>query len=81
MRSWLRRILRRTVANQEPVKLDMIQIRQQFAGSWVALKDGGVVEACRTPYELVAALHERNIVDTTIIRIPGESEPELVGLG
>ena len=69
------------MTNRDPVKLSMIQIRHQFAGSWVALKDGGVVEASRTPYELIAALNARNIVDTTIIRIPSESEPELVGLG
>lgn len=53
----------------------------EFAGLWVALKDGKVVEARRTPYELVMVLHERDITDTTIVRMPGTDEPELVGLG
>lgn len=53
----------------------------EFAGLWVALKDGMVVEARSTPYELTMALHERDITDTTIVRMPGTDEPELVGLG
>jgi hypothetical protein len=57
------------------------QVQREYAGSWVAFKGGKVVEARRSPYELVAALHERDIKDTNIVRIPSEDEPELVGLG
>ena len=57
------------------------QVQRQHAGSWVALKDGVVVDARRTPYELMTALHERGITDTTVIRAPDLDEPELVGLG
>jgi hypothetical protein len=57
------------------------QIQREYAGFWVALKDGEVVEARRTPYELVGMLHERDIHDTTIIRVPSPEEPELIGLG
>jgi len=53
----------------------------EYPGLWVALKDGRVVEARRTPYELTMALHEHDITDTTIVRMPAEDEPELVGLG
>jgi hypothetical protein len=59
----------------------LARVQREYAGSWVALKGGRVVEVRRTPYELVAALHERDITDTTVVRIPSEDEPELVGLG
>jgi len=60
---------------------NLARIQHEYAGAWVAMKDGGVVEARPTPYELIAALHERDIVDATVIRMPAGSEPELVGLG
>lgn len=50
-------------------------------GAWVAIKDGKVVEARRTPDEVVLALHEREIQDAYVTRIPGEHDKELVGLG
>ena len=53
----------------------------EYAGLWVAIKNGRVVEAHRTPDELVAALHRRDITDATVIRLPGEHDKELVGLG
>jgi len=40
-----------------------------------------MVEVRPTPYALVKALHERDIVEATIIRAPDVHEPELVGLG
>ncbi len=64
-----------------PSRPSLVGIQKEYAGVWVALKDGEVVEARSTPYELVAILHERDITDTTIIRVPGAEEPELVGLG
>lgn len=62
-------------------ELSIPEVQRQYAGSWVALKDGVVVDARRTPYELMSALHERGITDTTIIRAPDPDEAELVGLG
>jgi hypothetical protein len=57
------------------------EAQEQFAGAWVAMKDGKIVEARRTPYELIQTLHERDITNTTIVRIPDTDEPELVGMG
>jgi hypothetical protein len=67
--------------NTEQGRPSIPEIQREYAGSWVALKDGVVVDARPTPYELVSALHERGITDTTIIRAPDHDEPELVGLG
>jgi hypothetical protein len=39
------------------------------------------VEARRSPYELIQALKERDISDTTIVRVPAADEPEIVGIG
>ncbi len=54
---------------------------RDFPGMWVAIKDGKIVEARRTPDEVVLALHEREIRDAYVTRIPGEHDKELVGLG
>lgn len=61
--------------------MNLPAIQREYAGLWVALKLGEVVDARETPYELVASLHSRSIRDTTIIRVPGLDESELVGLG
>jgi hypothetical protein len=87
MRQFLRWIRRTTVSNDEtkagrrPVDALLPRIQSEYAGAWVALKGGRVVDARPTPYELVASLHERDITDTTIIRVPDRDEAELVGLG
>jgi|GEM_PF-2233263 len=87
MRNWKDRILRRPgagAARKERVAVARSTIADaqvEYAGLWVALKDGRVVDARPTPYELTMALHERDITDTTIVRMPGTDEPELVGLG
>jgi len=47
-----------------------------FEGEWVAIRDGAVMEARETPYELVARLRERHIEDAAIMRAPAEGEPE-----
>jgi len=67
--------------NPERAQPSVPEMQREYAGSWVAMKDGVVVDARQTPYELVSALHERGIKDTTIIRAPDVNEPELVGLG
>ncbi|HLG66359.1 MAG TPA: DUF5678 domain-containing protein [Acidimicrobiales bacterium] len=69
------------MAESVPPTNSLVRLQHEYPGAWVALKDGGVVEARATPYELVAALHDRGISDATIIRVPAESEPELVELG
>ena len=50
-------------------------------GKWVALKDGVVIAAGDTPDALYQDLHSRQLRGTTILRVPGEQDPELVGLG
>lgn len=57
------------------------EIQREFAGNWVAVRDGEVVEAWENPYGLVQRLRERMIDDATIVRCPAASEPQLVGLG
>jgi uncharacterized protein DUF5678 len=63
----------------EPIKL--AEKLQGFEGNWVALKAGEVVAAARTPDRVVKELRSKQIEDATILRVPGEDEPELVGLG
>jgi hypothetical protein len=53
----------------------------EFAGMWVAIKDGEVVEAGRTPDAVGMKLRARQIRDAAILRVPGEGEPDLVGIG
>lgn len=83
LRAWLskahpaRKVVKETVVGRSTIA----EAQREYAGAWVALKDGHVVEARRTPYELVQVLHERDITDTAIVRIPDLNEPELVGLG
>ena len=57
------------------------EIQREYAGNWVAVRDGKVVEAWENPYGLVQRLRERMIDDATIVRCPAASEPQLVGLG
>ncbi|HYA45416.1 MAG TPA: hypothetical protein VED59_07400 [Acidimicrobiales bacterium] len=57
------------------VRSAIADAQAEFAGLGVALKDGKAVEARPTPYELTMVLHERDITDTTIVRIPALDEP------
>jgi hypothetical protein len=61
--------------------MDIVDIQRQWAGYWVAVKHGEVVEARENPHQLVMQLKERGIEDASIIRCPAAHEPELVGLG
>jgi hypothetical protein len=54
---------------------------QGLAGMWVAVKDGKVVEAGRTPDAVGMKLRARQVKGATILRVPAEGEPELVGIG
>lgn len=81
VRRWRRETARTgpVVKRMEPIRL--AGILREYAGLWVALRDGKVVEAGETPDQLVMALQRRAITDATIMRAPGPEEPELVGLG
>jgi Family of unknown function (DUF5678) len=54
---------------------------EDFAGRWVAVKDGHVVEAGRTPDAVMLKLRAKQVRGATILRVPAEDEPELVGIG
>lgn len=67
--------------HQEGVTVTRDEIQHEYAGNWVAVRDGEVVEAWENPYGLVQRLRERMIDDATIVRCPPAGEPQLVGLG
>lgn len=67
------------MARLQPVNL--AAVIRPYAGNWVAVKQGRVVEAAETPYALSLRLRQRGIRDATIIRSPRREEAELVGLG
>ncbi len=54
---------------------------REYAGLWVAVRNGEVVETAESPGLLSMRLHDREISDATIVRSPRLDEPELVGLG
>lgn len=81
MRNWLQWRRRKNVTNNRVPRPSISDIQVEYSGLFVALKNGEVVEAAQTPYELIAALHRRQISDSTIIRVPDPQEPELVGWG
>ena len=53
---------------------------RQYPGKWVALM-GPAIVAAETADRLYADLHSKQIRGATIVRVPAEDEPELVGLG
>ena len=59
----------------------IVDIQERWAGMWVAVKEGEVVDARPTPDALVLALREHDVVGATIFRCPSTDEAELVGLG
>ncbi len=63
----------------EPIRFT--QLARETPGSWLAVRDGEIVEARETLDALMAALAERCISDVTVVRAAGEHEAELVGLG
>lgn len=66
-----------TQAHMKPVRL--AQNLRGLGGKWVALKNGEPIEASETPDDLYMRLHQRGIRDATILRVPAEDEPEIVG--
>jgi hypothetical protein len=82
MGRWSRRIARRgarKMAPLDPVRL--AEILRGYEGHFVAIRDGEIRAAHRTPDGLHLALIEHDIVDATILRVPDFNEPELVGFG
>jgi hypothetical protein len=80
--SWLRRRGKRSGRARRP--LEPVRIAEElrkYPGLWVAWRDGKVVEASQTPYELLMKLSEQNIKGATIMRAPDLTEPLRVGLG
>ena len=69
------------VASPRPEPIRTNQLAPEVRGHWIAMKNGEVVDAGRTFDELQPRLHERDITDVTVMRVPSEHEPELVGLG
>jgi hypothetical protein len=52
-----------------------------LAGQWVAVKNGKVVAAGPTSDAVGMKLRSKRIRGATILRVPAEGEPELVGIG
>lgn len=87
--SWLRAALRRRYPRDvgpsrkhrrlEPVR--HLPELDQYAGLWVAVKDGKVRERARTSVELAEILFRKNIQGATIQFVPPPSDSEKVGLG
>jgi hypothetical protein len=63
----------------EPIRFT--ELARQTPGSWLAIRDGQVVEARESLDKLMAALAERCIEDVTVVRAAQEHEVELVGIG
>lgn len=62
-------------------RVDIAALQPEYGGYWVALRDEVVVDARRSPYELVQVLHDRGIKGTMILRVPAVGEPETIGIG
>lgn len=69
-----------TQASRRP-SFSIAALQGEFAGCWVAILDGEVVDANESPYDLVASLQRRRITNSTIVRVPAENDPETVGIG
>ena len=59
----------------------MAEVQREYPGLWVALKGDEVVDARKTPYELIMHLNEKGVRGARVFRCPARDEAELVGLG
>ncbi len=81
MRRWRRakaKGRKRAVPNRPGADAETLR---EFAGKWVAIRDGKVLAAFETfdrVYEYLEGERERG---ATILRVPAEDEPEMVGFG
>ena len=69
----------RSIRVMEPIRI--ADDLEGLAGQWVAVKDGKVVAAGNTPDAVGMQLRSKRIRGATILRVPAEGEPELVGIG
>ena len=69
-----------TPAGRRP-PFSIAALQPEYAGCWVAIVDGDVVDANQSPYDLVASLRQRGLTGSTIVRVPSEDEAETVGIG
>ena len=67
------------MAKATPVRI--LAMVQGLEGKWVAILDSKVVAAGETFDSVYSVLGDRGEGDATILRVPGEGEPEPVGLG
>jgi hypothetical protein len=82
MKRWMRfrsRGKKETMPPDRPVA-DSETLRD-FGGKWVAIRDGQVIAAFETFDAVYEYLHSKREVGATILRVPAENEPELVGFG
>jgi len=82
VRRWMRGLRRSAEVSQKPMQpVSLAEGIELLPGLWVAVLQGQVVEAGRTPDQVVESLHRRNIRGAAIVRMPSERDVELVGLG
>jgi len=85
LRRWKNSLLRGYRAPVEPGRaatpIQTGMLADAVKGQWVAMHNGEVVEAGATFHEVMVRLHDRDITNVTVMRVPAEQEAELVGLG
>lgn len=82
LRTWIRTLSAQDVTMPSSERFDLADTVRGCEGKWVAIRpDGTIAEVADTPYRLTMMLHEREIRDASILRVPSEDEPELVGFG
>lgn len=83
MGSWLRRLGHgkgQGVRRMEPVRIVAVDL-QGLEGKWIAIREGKVIAAKDSSDAIFMWLRSRQIRDASVLRVPAENEPELVGLG
>ena len=68
-----------TMTGTEPVRV--LDALRGLEGKWVALRGDEVVRAAWTFDALYDELRTHHIRDASVLRVPGENEPEPVGIG
>lgn len=76
---WFLQESNKTMMKMEPI--GRADVLRGLGGKWVALQDNEVVEVQQTPDALYMALHGKQITGATVVRVPDDEEPEMVGLG
>jgi muramidase (phage lysozyme) len=82
MARWFRD--RRRGKNDPMREIQPVRVRDALRGlegKWVAMRGDEVVRAAWTFDALYQELREHHIRDASVLRVPGEHEPEPVGIG